>query len=132
MYMDKDYTLTSSLEDYLEAIYNIAKKEGEKYVRITDIALLLKRSKPTVNTSIKTLSKYGYIEHEPYGKISLTEKGLAEAKNIAVRHEIIKRFLVEILKIDEETADLEACKIEHTMSSGSMNKFGKYIKSVLT
>jgi len=36
------------------------------------------------------------------------------------RHGILLRFLTEILKIEPETADSEACKMEHALSSGTL------------
>ena len=73
MLVDNDICISSALEDYLESIYEISKQKTS--VRITDIALALKISKPSVNRAVNTLKKQGLVSHEPYGDIILTEKG---------------------------------------------------------
>ncbi len=127
----KPLKLSTSLEDYLEAIYIISTNEKTEYVRITDISNRLKKSKPSVNTSINVLSKNGYLEHEHYGGVVLTKKGLELAKEIFSRHNIIKKFFVDIVGIEPEPAETEACCIEHIMSDASMKKFADYIQLVL-
>lgn len=62
--------LSSSLEDYLREIYVLEQKNKE--VRVTDVAQLLGISKPSVNRAMNTLKEQGYIEHEHYGTIRLT------------------------------------------------------------
>ena len=128
---EKNIKLTVSLEDYLEAIYNISCENNTEYVRITDISNRLKKSKPSVNISIKILAKNGYLIHEHYGGIILTEKGIELAKEITFRHNTIKRFFIDVLKIKPDIADKEACCIEHVMSDSSMKKFASYIEAIL-
>ena len=99
---------------------------------MTDLAVKLNISKPSVNRAINTLKNQGYVEHEHYGSLFLTEEGLKIARDIAGRHVILKRFLVEILEVEEETAEREACAIEHDFSAGTMKKIEKYMKKVLS
>ncbi len=132
--MEKDNNeirLGMSLEDYLETIFVLAEETNSEYVRVTDISNKLKKSKPSVNTSIKILARDGYLEHEHYGRVILTESGRALAQDIYHRHKIIKRFFVDILGVDPVTADKEACSIEHVLSTDSMKKLDSYIAYVL-
>ena len=99
--------LTPSLENYLESIYFLQLKNGE--VRITDIAYELNVSKPSVNRAINTLKDAKLVQHEHYGVLTLTEEGKRIAKDVAGKHELLKRFLTDVLMIDEETAEKEAC-----------------------
>lgn len=118
--METPKNMTASLEDYLEAIYFLNGEQGQ--VRVTDLAAELGISKPSVNRAINTLKVQGYVLHEHYGSLSLTPKGLELAKNIAGRHKILKRFLVEILKVEEAQAEQEACSIEHILSMDTIKK----------
>lgn len=70
--------ISASLEDYLKAIYVLSKKSKE--VRNIDIADYLSVSKPSVNKAINTLKENGYIEHEIYKEIKLTDSGKKSAK----------------------------------------------------
>lgn len=120
--------MTASLEDYLEAIYFLNGNEG---VRVTDLALELNISKPSVNRAINTLKNQGLVEHEHYGSLKLTEKGLELAKNVAQRHKILKKFLKSILGVEEKTAEKEACLIEHNLSADTIYKISEYTSKVL-
>lgn len=119
--------LTGSLEDYLEAVYLIEKKKGE--VRITDIALFMNLSKPSVNKAVSTLKENGLLEHEKYGAIKLTESGTKLAKEIYFRHETLTKFFIETLGIEPEIAEDEACRIEHIISRQTLSKLVDYMKN---
>lgn len=121
--------VTASLEDYLEAIYFLNGENGD--VRVTDLAVKLEISKPSVNRAINTLKGQGYVDHEHYGCLRLTDEGLKIARNIAGRHIMLKRFLMEIIEVPEETAESEACAIEHDFSADTMKKIEAYMKKVL-
>ena len=114
--------LSASLEDYLKEIY-LLNLEGQE-VRITDIARSLGISKPSVNRAMNTLKELELLEHEHYGKITLTDA----AKNILDTNKIVYRFLTEILDVDEQTALAEADLMEHDISKGTRKKLKKFIK----
>ncbi len=118
--------LTSSLEDYLKHIYVL--DQDRKEVRVTDIAASLGISKPSVNRAVNTLKEMGYIQHEHYGTILLTEEGMAAAKNVLDTYKVVNRFLVDVLGVDEETAEKEAHLIEHDISKGTRKKMKKFSK----
>ncbi len=121
--------VTASLEDYLEAIYFLnGKDEG---VRVTDIAVELNISKPSVNRAINTLKNQGLVEHEHYGSLKLTPEGLEIAQTIAGRHVMLKRFLKDILGVEESTAEDEACLIEHYLSSDTISKISALMDELL-
>lgn len=118
--------ITASLEDYLEAIFFLSGANGD--VRVTDLAIELNISKPSVNRAINTLKGQGYVEHEHYGSLRLTEEGLRIARNVANRHIMLKRFLMEILHVEEETAEKEACSIEHDLSADTIQKIKAFLE----
>lgn len=118
--------LSASLEDYLKEIY-LLNLEGQE-VRITDIARSLGISKPSVNRAMNTLKELELLEHEHYGKITLTDAGRDTAKNILDTNKIVYRFLTEILDVDEQTALAEADLMEHDISKGTRKKLKKFIK----
>lgn len=117
--------VSASLEDYLEAIYFVGQKNDT--VRITDIAIELGISKSSVNRAINTLKSQNLVLHEHYGALQLTEQGYKIAENVAKRHNILKRFLIEILKVDEKRAEEEACLIEHSLSMDTILRISKLL-----
>ena len=100
-------------EMYLESIYVLSKKSDS--VRSIDICDYMGYSKPSVSRAVGLLKKDGHITVDGKGYIFLTESGLKIAETIFERHTIIMNTLLS-LGIDEETADNDACKIEHVIS----------------
>lgn len=112
--------MTAAMEDYLEAIYVLQKRNGE--VRMTDISAFLSVTKPSANRAVGALKERGYLTHESYGTITLTPKGEQAAADVLHRHKTIKSFLTKTLGVGERTAEEDACKMEHVMSEETMEK----------
>jgi len=121
--------MTASQEEYLKSIYILYK--NNKSVRVTDLAEKMRVSKPSVNRAIKILKEDELVEFESYGEIKLTKKGEKEAKEIIKRHETLKAFLTEILKIDVKMAEHEANKMKHAVSESTIEKLEKYIQTII-
>ncbi|SFL87190.1 DtxR family transcriptional regulator [Halanaerobium salsuginis] len=115
--MGETFVLSESMEDYLETILNLIKQNGS--ARVTDIARTMEVAASSVNESINRLSARGLVEQEKYGPIKLTAAGREWAERIDCTHQIIYLFLEKILGIDPETADRDACAIEHDLSQKS-------------
>lgn len=109
----KNSNLSASLEDYLEAIYNLA---GEsKVARSKDIAKLLGVSKSSVTGALRLLKKRDLANYKPYDYVTLTETGQSAAAEIVRRHDILESFFVNLLGVDSDIAQKTACKAEHTL-----------------
>lgn len=121
-------TITSSQEDYLERIYDLSLID--EHVRSIDVARALNVSRASVNKSLGGLRDEGYIEQEPYGTITLTKKGRAIAKEVRTRHNALRAFLTEVLKVDYETADIDACEMEHAISKHTADRLYAYLKDL--
>ena len=105
-----------SAENYLETILILHNRLG--MVRSIDIATELGFSKPSVSVFMKNLRENGYILVDKDGYITLTDTGRAIADKIYERHQMIAEILMA-LGVDEETAYLDSCKIEHDISDKS-------------
>jgi DtxR family Mn-dependent transcriptional regulator len=118
--------LSASLEDYLEAIYNLA---GEKNItRSRDIARQLGVSQASVTGALRTLKDKGLCNYKPYNYISLTESGKTAAAEIANRHEILKSFFTDVLNVKSEIAQKAACKAEHSLGPEIIARLLAFIK----
>jgi DtxR family Mn-dependent transcriptional regulator len=102
------------MEDYLEAIHMVSAEQG--VARIKSIANRLQVSYPSVVGALKTLKARNLVQQEHYGYIRLTAAGQQIAGSITNRHQVLTRFLMDILDLDRETASGDACKIEHNVS----------------
>ncbi len=116
--MEKE--IYESGEDYLETILSLQKQMGQ--VRSIDVAHALNYSKPSVSRAMKILTEKGLIYMDGKKHIHLTDLGLAKAENVARRHRILKAALIEIFGINPDTAEEDACRIEHIVSEETIEK----------
>ena len=121
---------TASMEDYLEAIAKLAEVETE--VRVTEISKRLGVKKPSVTAALQKLSDDGLVEHRKYGRVELTGEGQRIAEDVIHRHEVLFRFLSEILGVDREVAQVDACKLEHWLGPSSIQRLTKFVEFILT
>jgi DtxR family Mn-dependent transcriptional regulator len=113
--------LSSTLEDYLEAIFRIEKKK--RAARVRDIAGRVGVTKSTVNAALKSLAAKQLVEYEPYELIVLTPKGREKALTIVMSHYIISHFLQSVLALGRERAERMACELEHAVDRETMERF---------
>ena len=116
--------IQQSAEDYLETMLILEEKYG--YIRSIDIAKHLGVTKPSVSYAVKRLKESGYINMEANGPITLAPPGRKIATRIYERHKALRSFL-ELLGVDPETAEEDACKIEHVISHDTYVAICKHV-----
>jgi DtxR family Mn-dependent transcriptional regulator len=121
-------TLSASLEDYLETIYNLV--EEKKVARVKDIAQKMNVTMPAVTGALKHLNSKNFVKYNPYEYIELTPAGEEVAEKIVNRHKTIKKFLIQILNIPSEKASENACRMEHVMDDIILKRLVKFIDFV--
>jgi DtxR family Mn-dependent transcriptional regulator len=117
---------TARTEDYLKTIAILG--DGGKTVSVTEISKALGVKKPSVTSALKKLSRQGLVEHERYGLVTLTAEGNRIAQDVIHRHEVLRRFLIEVLNVDPEVASEDACQMEHVMSLASLEELESFAK----
>jgi DtxR family transcriptional regulator, Mn-dependent transcriptional regulator len=122
-------SVSASKQDYLETILDYSLETGE--ARSIDIARHLEVSRASVNKSLGVLKENGLIEHEFYGNVKLTEKGMKVARQIRARHNTLKTFLTEVLGVNADTAETDACRMEHAISRETAAKLEEYVSKIL-
>ena len=117
-----------SKEDYLERILMLTEKKGS--VRAIDIATDMGYSKASVSIALKKLkNEHFIIVDEKTGNVNLTESGLKIAKNIYDRHRLLTNILMHI-GVSEQTAEDDACKIEHDLSEETLQRLKETLARV--
>ena len=116
----------ASGENYLETILLLKREKG--YVRSIDIATKMGFSKPSVSRAMGLLRENGYITMDPReGWIELTEMGQEVAERMYERHDLICRWLMA-LGVSQETAEEDACRIEHDLSEETFARIKEHIR----
>lgn len=128
MDIGSDQKLSASLEDYLEAILNLAGAAGG--ARSKDIADTLGVARSSVTGALQLLRDKGLAHHEPYGCVTLTRRGQAVAREVARKHEILTSFFVSVLGVEREAAQRAACRAEHALGSEIIGRLLNFIDYV--
>ena len=100
----------ASGEDYLEAVLVLQKKKD--MVRSVDLARHMGFSKPSISHAVGVLKKKGLLT---------VDAGRGVAEKIYERHLFFTKQLVAV-GVDQETAERDACRIEHAISEEAFQK----------
>lgn len=89
---------SSAMSEYLAEAYRIAYYQiDDPYVSTSALAEVMHVSAPAVTRMVQRLKEQGFLEHEPYRGIKLTEAGEREALKNIRSHRLVERFLVDVM-----------------------------------
>ena len=118
--------LRSTFEDYLEAILTITESSG-RAATLNEIAAALDTGEEATGTTVASLVEEGYLERAENDTVRLTGKGSSLAARVARKHRVLQCFLTEMLGVDEDAADREACTLEHGISDETIDRLSSYM-----
>ena len=128
--MEQYERMTQANEDYLEAIYELA-GGVEEPVRSVDLANKLGVSKASVNKAISVLKSRGFVTQEPYDDVIITKEGVEYGRSVFRRHLVLFHFLKDVLGVEPETAEEEACMMEHAVSDDTLSRWISYLEEAV-
>lgn len=109
---------------YLETIYILSQKMEK--VRAIDISRYMNFSKPSVSRALGLLKDEEFITVESDGAVSLTEKGKETACAIYEKHRLLTDIFIS-LGVGEDTAEQDACRIEHVLSDETFSAIRNHL-----
>lgn len=118
--------IQESGEMYLETIFLLSQKNPR--VRSVDVCNEMGYSKPSVSRAVSLLKDGGFLTSDKDGYLSLTENGLLIAQKTYERHTILTQCF-EIIGVSHETAEEDACKIEHCISDETFEALKKFLEN---
>lgn len=124
----KRIELSASLEDYIEAIFNLVHES--KVARSKEIAQRLNVSRSSVTGALRLLKDKGLANYEPYGYVTLTDTGRLAAAEIVKKHNILKSFFEKVLGVESGLAQDAACRAEHALGQEIIARLLAYIEFV--
>ncbi|HOP67056.1 MAG TPA: metal-dependent transcriptional regulator [Methanoregulaceae archaeon] len=116
-----------TIEEYIELIHELEEQDGQ--AQTGAIAEEMNITPPSVTEMLQKLEKEGYVHYKSYSGATLTEKGRRLAHRLAKRHETIAEFF-EMIGVDHDQAQIDACQIEHHISERSFQHLEKYVRSM--
>jgi DtxR family Mn-dependent transcriptional regulator len=120
--------ITHSAAHHLLAVLELRDKRG--YARVTDVAKHLGITTGSASTNLKGLKAKGLLIEDDNRFLTLSEEGEALARAVVARKKVFERFLLEVLKVSPEQAEVDACKTEHLLSAETAKKMEKYLDSL--
>ncbi len=117
--------ITPALENYLKIILELNEFGGE--ARVTSISERFGVTKATVSQTVKRLMKHGLVAKDMNGAILLTDLGKKKAIEVRSRNRVIQGFLTEVLGVDKQISEKDACELEHLISCQTLKKLEGYL-----
>jgi DtxR family Mn-dependent transcriptional regulator len=118
---------SSSVGDYLKAIWELAVDSGEVAASTKGVAERLSVSAASVSNMFARLQETGLVEHERYRGATLTERGRREALRLVRRHRLIETFLLEHLGYPWQEVHGEAERLEHAVSDDFTERLAEFL-----
>lgn len=112
--------ISSSLEDYIEIISEIIEENGHAHTK--DIADRLGVKMPSATKALQNLSEKKLIVYQSHNPVELTPEGAAIGAVIRRRHRSLKKFFVDVIRLDEDHANRVACEIEHVIGEKTTSR----------
>ena len=118
--------LTHSAAHHLMAIHELREKHG--YARVSDIAQHLKITKGSVSSAMKQLKERGYVREDHNRFLELSESGMSVVWQTESTRLVVQKFLSQVLAMDEDDAEIDACKVEHLISSEARGRLVGFLR----
>lgn len=99
-----------------------------KVARVRDIAQARNVKAGSVTPAMKRLAELGLITYERREYIQLTPEGEQAARRVLSRHQILTSFLSEVLMVSPESAEVDACAMEHHISDEAMDRMVRFFE----
>jgi len=115
---------------YLKVLHGLAQRH--RVARVRDMAEGLGVRPGTVSAVLKKLETAGLVRHERYGEVELTPAGTEVADCVVRRFDTIRGVLIELLGLDDETAEVDACMMEHAVSPLTINRMERVLELIRT
>ena len=110
----EDNEITHSGAHYLLAIASLGKLGDAP--RAADVARRLGVTRAAASLQLRTLQEHGLVEIDDQQRLRPSPAGADLVGRVASKHEVLLVFLRELLGVGEDTAELDACKVEHLLS----------------
>lgn len=120
--------VTHSAAHHLMAIDDLIQRLG--YARVSDIARLLNITRGSVSISLRPFKKSELILQDENRHLRLSERGQALVDAIKTKRHIVQRLFSELLGVDSQQAEIDACKLEHLVSNETARRLISFLRFI--
>lgn len=119
--------ISSNVEDYLKAIFQLSSDDEEKKVGTNQLAEYLNIKPASASVMLKKLRTRELVSYEKYGRIGLTPKGWNIAVALIRRHRLWETFLHQKLNFTWDEVHELAHDLEHIQSEKLIRELDKHL-----
>jgi DtxR family Mn-dependent transcriptional regulator len=118
--------ISHSAAHHIVAIVELHERHG--YARVSDVAKLLNITRGSASLTLKTLKQRNLVVEDENRFLKLSEEGKKVASSVRGRAFVVRRFLLDVLNVSSDGAEVDACKIEHLISLGTAERLAQFLR----
>lgn len=118
--------LSPAEENYLKTIFELS-EDGKKNVSTTYLADAMQTTPASTSDMIRKLAAKGFLDHEKYKGVFVSESGRKEALKIIRKHRLWEVFLVEKLNFNWDQVNEVADQLEHISSPLLVERLDRFL-----
>lgn len=118
---------SSSIENYLKAIFSLTEGSNQDEASTSSIAEYLATKSSSVTDMLQKLNKKGLVKYQKYKGAKLTKKGRDISINIIRKHRLWEVFLVDKLGFKWDQIHDIAEQMEHIQSTELTDRLDKFL-----
>ncbi len=122
--------ITHSAAHYLMTIHALILEQG--YARVTDIAKRLNITRGSCSISLRPLKKRQLVLEDDNKFLQLSDEGKRLAELVERNDELLEALFRDVLGVDADQAEIDACKVEHLLSIETSVKLSNFIQLIQT
>ena len=126
--VEKRTDMSPTMEQYIEAIAHLL--TNDKVCTVSEIADAAQVTRPAASRAVRDLVEKQLVVHKSYGYVDLTEDGHRIADQLSTRHKILYDFLTDVMKMDIDWSDNEACRLEHQLDDALIQRL-EYLRKFM-
>jgi len=122
--------ISHSVAHHLAAIHELMGDQG--YARVSDVARALGITRGSASLTLKALKQRGLVVEDRNKFLKLSENGRKVVDSILAKRAVVRKFLCDVLKVDEHQSEIDACKVEHLLSACTGEQLLRFVRFLLS
>ncbi len=122
--------VTHSVAHHLAAIEELSQQHG--YARVSDVARYLDITRGSASLTLKALKRRKYVLEDENKHLRLSDDGQRVVDVVLASRVIVRKFLKDVLRVEERQAEIDACKVEHLLSPETGGRLLHFVRFLMS
>jgi DtxR family Mn-dependent transcriptional regulator len=121
--------ISHSVAHHLTAIDELTVENG--YARVSDVAKHLAITRGSASLTLKALKLRELVCEDVNKFLNLSEEGQRIVDIIQGKRRVFRKFLEDVLHVEDRQAEVDACKVEHLLSAETGGNLLRFLRFLL-